>query len=114
TRCAATSSSRASPSSRPWSRSDMVPADTQQRELVITRTFDAPRELVFQMWTDPKHLAKWWGPRDYPVGPFNMDVRPGGKWRNCLISSAGDMSLWHSGTFREVAPPERLVFTFRW
>ena len=76
--------------------------------------FDAPRELVFQMWTDPKHLAKWWGPRDYPVGPLSMDVRPGSKWRNCLMSNAGDMSLWHSGTFREVIPPERLIFTFRW
>lgn len=88
--------------------------EAAQRELVITRVFDAPRELVFQMWTDPQHLAKWWGPRDYPVGPLSMDARPGSKWRNCLMSNAGDMSLWHSGTFREVVPPKRLVFTFRW
>ena len=84
------------------------------RELVITRVFDAPRELVFRMWTDPEHLAHWWGPRDYPAGKVEMDPRPGGRWRHCLISSAGDMSLWHHGTYREIAPPERIVFTFQW
>lgn len=87
---------------------------SSERELVIDRVFDAPRELVFKMWTDPKHMAKWWGPRDYPAGEINADVRPGGKYRHSLISSAGDMSLWLYGTFREIVPPERLVFTFAW
>ena len=45
----------------------------RQRELVIDRVFDAPRELVFRMWTDPKHLAKWWGPRDYPASRISAD-----------------------------------------
>jgi uncharacterized protein YndB with AHSA1/START domain len=85
-----------------------------QRELVIERVFDAPRELVFQAWTDPRHLAKWWGPRDYPASQINADTRPGGKYRHCLHSTAGDMSLWLYGEFREVVPPERLVFTFAW
>ena len=86
----------------------------RQRELVIERVFDAARELVFRMWTEPKHMTKWWGPRDYPAGEINADVRPGGKYRHCLISSAGDMSLWLYGTFQEIVPPERLVFTFAW
>ena len=86
----------------------------RQRELVIDRVFNAPRELVFKMWTDPKHLAQWWGPRDYPAGKINIDARPGGKYRHCLISSAGDMTLWLKGEFVEIVPPERLVFTFAW
>ena len=86
----------------------------RQRELVIDRVFDAPRELVFKMWTDPRHMAKWWGPRDYPATKISADVRPGGKYRHCLNSSAGDMSLWLYGTYREIVPPERLVFTFAW
>jgi uncharacterized protein YndB with AHSA1/START domain len=85
-----------------------------QRELVIDRVFNAPRELVFRMWTDPQHLAKWWGPRDYPASHIEVDARPGGRYRHCLHSTAGDMSLWLRGEFREVVPPERLVFTFAW
>lgn len=84
-----------------------------QRELVITREFNAPRELVYEAWTDPKHAAQWWGPRHHPARLIKMDVRPGGVWRHCLSSPVtGD--LWHGGVFREVVPPERLVFTFAW
>jgi uncharacterized protein YndB with AHSA1/START domain len=50
-------------------------------ELVLTRTFDAPRKLVFKAWTDPKHLARWWGPRGFKTEIHEMDVRPGGVWR---------------------------------
>ena len=84
------------------------------RELVITRLFDAPRELVFEAWTDPKHLAQWWGPRDYPAALVKLDVRPGGAWRHCLRSTETGNDLWHRGVFREVVAPERLVFTFAW
>jgi uncharacterized protein YndB with AHSA1/START domain len=87
---------------------------TGLRELLITRVFDARRELVFQMWTDPRHLAHWWGPRDYPASEINADVRPGGRWRHCLRSIEGNKDLWLGGTFREIAPPDRLVFTFAW
>jgi len=84
-----------------------------QRELVITREFDAPRELVYEAWTDPRHAAQWWGPRHHPARLIKMDVRVGGAWRHCLRSpETGD--LWHGGVFREVVPPERLVFTFAW
>ena len=92
----------------------LQPTAATQRELLIVRDFDAPRELVFRMWTEPKHLAQWWGPRDYPASVINADVRPGGKYRHCLQSGAGDLSLWLKGEFREIVPPERLVFTFSW
>ena len=85
-----------------------------ERELVITRVFDAPRTLVFRMWTDPAHARNWWGPRDYPATHLTMDVRPGGAWRNCLTSTETGKELWQHGVFREVVPPERLVFTFVW
>ena len=85
-----------------------------QRALVITRVFDAPRALVFQMWIDPKHAANWWGPRNYPASEVNIDARPGGEWRHCLQSTEGKKDLWLGGVYREIAPPERLVFTFAW
>jgi uncharacterized protein YndB with AHSA1/START domain len=84
------------------------------RELTITRVFDAPRRLVFKLWTDPKHLARWFGPRDYPATSVSMDVRPGGRWRHCLRSPETGKELWLGGVYREIAPPERLVFTFAW
>jgi uncharacterized protein YndB with AHSA1/START domain len=88
-----------------------APAD---EVLVITRIFDAPRELVFKLWTDPDHAMKWWGPRDYPAKYLDMDVRPGGAWRSCLRSPESGEELWHGGVFREVVPPYRLEFTFAW
>ena len=82
-----------------------------ETEVVLTRVFDAPRALVFQMWIDPKHAAKWWGPRNYPAGEVNIDARPGGQWRHCLQSTEGKKDLWLGGVYREIAPPERLVYT---
>jgi uncharacterized protein YndB with AHSA1/START domain len=84
------------------------------RVLTITRLFDAPRTLVWQAWTDPKHAMNWWGPRWHPARQVEMDVRVGGRWRHCLRSTETGADLWHGGVFREVVPPERLVFTFRW
>jgi uncharacterized protein YndB with AHSA1/START domain len=85
-----------------------------ERELVITRFFDAPRELVFKAWTDPRHAIKWWGPRDYPATHLEMDVRPGGAWRKHLTSTQTGKELRQRGVFREVVAPERLVFTYAW
>jgi uncharacterized protein YndB with AHSA1/START domain len=84
------------------------------RELTITRVFDAPRRLVFKLWTDPKHLARWFGPRHHPATSISMDVRPGGRWRHCLRSPDTGNELWLGGVYREITPPERLVFTFAW
>jgi uncharacterized protein YndB with AHSA1/START domain len=85
-----------------------------ERDLVITRVFDAPRELVWKVWTDPSRAIAWWGPREYPATSMKMDVRVGGKWRMCLTSLENGRALWQHGEFREVEAPERLVFTFVW
>ena len=83
------------------------------KDLVLTRLINAPRELVFAAFTDPKHVRQWWGPRDFPVTHVEVDARVGGRWRNCLTSVDG-RELWQHGVFREVVPPSRLVFTFVW
>ena len=83
-------------------------------ELVITRIFDAPRELVFKAWTDKAQAIYWMGPREYPVVYFEQDLRPGGMWRARLHPVAGGDDLWQGGVCREVVPPERFVFTFAW
>jgi uncharacterized protein YndB with AHSA1/START domain len=85
-----------------------------ERELTIERVFNAPRALVFQAWTDREHLAQWLGPRDHPARELTMDVRPGGRWRACLRSTETGNDLWVGGVYREIAPPERLTFTFAW
>jgi uncharacterized protein YndB with AHSA1/START domain len=83
-------------------------------ELIITRVFDAPRSLVFEVWTDPRHLKNWFGPKDYPAVQMKADIRPGGTWRACLKSTGSDPDLWVGGVYREITAPERLVFTFAW
>ena len=78
-------------------------------EFVITREFNAPRELVFQAWTDPKHLAQWWGPAGFTNPVCEWDARPGGKIYDVMRAPNG----WEypmGGTFREIVPPERLSF----
>jgi uncharacterized protein YndB with AHSA1/START domain len=85
-----------------------------ERELVIIRTFDAPRELVFNAWTDPGLAKNWFGPRNHPATHMEMDVRPGGAWRGCLRSPETGKDLRLGGVFREVVKPERVVFTFAW
>jgi uncharacterized protein YndB with AHSA1/START domain len=85
-----------------------------ERELVITRVFDAPRELVFKAWTDPALAMGWFGPRDHPATRLQMDVRPGGAWRGCLRSTESGKELRLGGMYREIVAPERVVFTFAW
>jgi len=84
------------------------------RELTVTRVLNAPRDLVFKMWLDPKHVMQWWGPKHHPATRITWDARPGGQWRNCLRSVETGKELWHHGVFHEVVPPERLVFSFVW
>lgn len=95
----------------PASASDIA---TEERTLVITRLFDAPRELVFKLWSEPTHLARWVGPRDYPAMQADNDFRVGGKWRIGLRATDGSEDLWQSGVYREIEPPRKLAFTFAW
>ena len=82
------------------------------KELVLTRTFDAPRGLVFKAWTDPAHLKRWWGPHGFTNPTCEADARPGGAIR---IDMAGPDGVVYpmTGTFHEVVEPERIVFTSR-
>ena len=84
--------------------------DGMEREIVITRVFDAPRELVFRAWTDPKHMERWWGPKGFTNTVEQMDVRPGGAWRIVMHAPDGG-SYPAQGVYSEIVPPERLVFT---
>ncbi|MCE0484561.1 MAG: SRPBCC family protein [Methylacidiphilales bacterium] len=80
------------------------------RDFVISRVFDASRELVFKAWTDPARMAKWWGPRVMTTPVCELDARPGGAYRVVMRAPDGtDYPI--TGVYREVAPPERLVLT---
>jgi uncharacterized protein YndB with AHSA1/START domain len=87
-----------------------MPSDV---EVVSTRAYAAPRELVFRAFTDPELITQWWGPAKYTTTIDNMDVRPGGAWR---YVSRGDDGVEHafSGVYREIDPPGRLVYTFNY
>lgn len=85
-----------------------------QHELVITRTFDAPRKLVFEAWTDPRHIKNWFGPKHHPAVEMETNVKVGGRWHSRLRSTGSDPDLTLGGVYREIVPPERLVFTFAW
>ncbi|MEQ8935240.1 MAG: SRPBCC domain-containing protein [Amphiplicatus sp.] len=89
-------------------------SDLAGAELVMVRTFDAPRALVWEAWTNPEHLHCWMGPSDYPARVYETDFRVGGAWRACLQSTEGGADLWQGGVYREIVPNERLVFTFIW
>src|SRR5260370_40967350 len=88
--------------------------DPEERVLVITRVFDAPRELIWKLWTDPAHAKHWMGPRGFTAIHFEQDPRPGGAWRGRLRQDDGSRELWQGGGFRESVEPERLVYTFAW
>ena len=83
---------------------------TAESEVNFTRVFNAPASLVFKAWTDPKHMAQWWGPQGFTNPVCEMDVRPGGKILIHMRSPDGTVYPM-TGTFREVVVPERLVFT---
>jgi uncharacterized protein YndB with AHSA1/START domain len=85
------------------------PAD---RVLTIERVFDAPRSLVFKAWTEPEHMARWWGPRGFTSTVLKNELRPGGAYRIHMLGPDGDH--WSQGIYREVVPPERLVMVGSW
>src|SRR5215510_4030099 len=91
----------------------ITPQNTAQHELVITRTFDAPRELVFRAWTQPEQIVRWLGPHKFVCISTKMDASPGGRYRAGIRSPEGKVS-WMRGIYRQIVEPERLVFTFSW
>jgi len=86
-------------------------AEPGKQELFFTHTFDAPRELVFKMYTDPNLLPQWWGPRYLTTTVDCMEVRPGGQWRFIQRDPSGSEYGFH-GVYHQVAAPERMIYTF--
>ena len=86
-------------------------AEPGKQEIVITREFDAPRELVFKAVTDPTLIPQWWGPRYLSTEVDKMDMRPGGQWRFINRDAQGTEYAFH-GVYHEVLAPERVIDTF--
>ena len=82
-----------------------------EQVLEITRVFEAPRALVFRLWSNPEHIARWWGPETCWLDTVEMDFREGGAWHFWMRNGAG-LDHHISGVYRRIAPPERLTFTY--
>jgi uncharacterized protein YndB with AHSA1/START domain len=91
----------------------VVSASSDADGIVIVRVFDAPRELVFQAWTEAEHFATWFGEHgsSIPLDKVSMDARPGGAWSATMIHGPDKVELPFSGTFLEVVEPERVSLT---
>ncbi len=87
-----------------------TPIATQTNTIVIERIFDAPLALVWQAWTDPHHLMRWWGPENFTSPSCQIDLRVGGKFLFCM-QSPDEQKYYTTGMYQEVIPHERLVFT---
>ncbi|HTA44316.1 MAG TPA: SRPBCC domain-containing protein [Bryobacteraceae bacterium] len=87
-----------------------ISAPTNDPVIVMTREFDAPRELVFAMYTRPEHVKRWWGPRYITLSTCEIDLRPGGAWRYVFSKSDGP-GMTFKGVYDEIVPPEKLVYT---
>ena len=83
------------------------------RELVITRVFDAPRDLVWKAWTEPERIRQWSAPKGFTIPVAEGDLRPGGAWKSCMRKPDGT-DLWLAGVYQEIDEPKRLVFTHAW
>jgi uncharacterized protein YndB with AHSA1/START domain len=91
----------------------LPPESVSDAGFSLTRVFDAPRERVWREWTEPESFADWYGGPDceVPMSTVSMNVRPGGAWRLTMYCSPGRREINWAGEYREVVPPERLVFT---
>ncbi len=89
----------------------MSDSPTTKDAVVIERIFDAPVDLIWQMWTQPDHFKKWYGPEGMSVPVAEMDVRVGGRRLVSMESPDGSMKMWMTGEYLEVVPNERLVYT---
>ena len=95
-------------------------AGAKLHELSITRVFNATRDVVYEAFTNAAHTRQWMGPRGFVATYVEQDAKPGGKWRACLHQTEAWKGrtdfpdLWQCGIFKEIVPPERLVYTFAW
>ncbi len=95
------------------SGSKLTVTTPSDREIVMTREFDAPRDLVFLAHTSCEHMSRWWGPRKYEFASCEIDFREGGKWRMVHRGPDGDEHGFR-GEYREIVAPERIVWTFEY
>ena len=80
-----------------------------ERELFISRTLDAPRELVWEVWTNPEHIKHWWGPNGFTNTIHQMDVRPGGIW-NYIMHGPDGTNYSNKSVYKEVVKPEKIIY----
>ena len=91
----------------------VAPGPHANLTLNVSRVFDAPRDRVFRAWTDPRLLEQWWGPPGFKCPLAQVDLRTGGAYRLGMQPPVGE-TFYLGGVFREVKPPERLVYTWKW
>jgi uncharacterized protein YndB with AHSA1/START domain len=91
----------------------MIEGNASEDAVVIERSFDAPVDLIWQMWTEPEHFKTWFGPTGAVIPEATMDVRVGGSRRVCMAmeTPGGPMTMWFTGEYREVVTHQRLVYT---
>jgi len=82
----------------------------ETKQVLITRIFDAPRDVVFKAWTDCERLMRWWGPQGFSTPFCKIDLQPGGSFHNCMRSPEG-RDYCGKGVYREIVEPERIIFT---
>jgi uncharacterized protein YndB with AHSA1/START domain len=90
-----------------------APPKPVKDKLTLTRIFDAPPALVFAAWTEPRHLSQWSAPRGFTIPVNKGELKPGGKWRACMVTPEG-AKLWLGGVYRKIVPGKLLVFTHAW
>jgi uncharacterized protein YndB with AHSA1/START domain len=87
------------------------PAEPEaDREFLIERSYDAPARLLFEAWSKPEHLMKWFGPVGWPLTLCEVDFRVGGKWRFAMTGSSGKQNMPFGGTYLEIVPNKKIVF----
>jgi uncharacterized protein YndB with AHSA1/START domain len=84
-------------------------SELKEREMIFTRVLNAPRELVFDAWTKPEHLAEWWGPNGFSLTTNTMDVKPGGRW-DFMMHGPDGRDYPNRVMYTEIVKPERLVY----
>ena len=82
----------------------------ETQRMVVTRVFDAPRELVWTAWTDPKYVKQWWGPKGFTAPFCEIDFRVGGKFLCCMKAPDG-REFWNGGEYHEIIPHEKIVYS---
>ena len=90
-------------------QTNVISNDTSNRELSVSRLLNAPRELVWKVWTEPEHIAKWWGPNGFTNTIDKMEIRPGGIW-DLIMHGPDGIDYKNKSEFVEIVAPEKISF----